>query len=62
MCKECINTVELALIRGNKGLCQECLELVILGQGDVAYNSDGVCVIMLLLSFVKNVCYDSDGI
>ncbi|KAF3439796.1 hypothetical protein FNV43_RR18074 [Rhamnella rubrinervis] len=41
VCEECINVVELALIREDNGLCKECLELVILGQDDVAYDPDG---------------------
>ena len=47
VCAKCISSAEFVHVRNDNGFCSECLELILLGEQDEAYDSDGVCIMRL---------------
>ncbi|PON48456.1 Zinc finger, PHD-type domain containing protein [Trema orientale] len=42
VCAKCISSADFVHVRGENGFCSECLELILLGEQDEAYDADGV--------------------
>ena len=49
VCGCCIGEVEFAPVKGKKGFCDNCLELLLLAEQNADYDSDGVCIGILQL-------------
>lgn len=45
ICGHCICDAEFAIVKGNKGLCSGCLELVLLIEENKDVDSHGVCIV-----------------
>ena len=43
-CGSCISSADFGAVKGNGGFCEDCLELILLGEENEAYDSNGVCV------------------
>ncbi|KAK9929598.1 hypothetical protein M0R45_026692 [Rubus argutus] len=41
LCRDCFNSSEFALLRGNNGLCKSCLNLILLAEENSEYGLDG---------------------
>ena len=52
VCKKCFAASEFTIVRGDKGLCCDCMELVVIIEQNLEHDSEGVGVITWTVEFL----------